>query len=59
MLCIYLTYSDYFYLTLPRRLGMDRYYMPVSREEDDSIDHQYKVSIGRPGVQACQGQNKH
>lgn len=22
---------------------MDRYYMPVSREEDDSIDHQYKV----------------
>lgn len=22
---------------------MDRYYMPVNREEDDSIDHQYKV----------------
>ena len=24
---------------------MDRYYMPVSRDEDDSIDHQYKVCL--------------
>ena len=26
-------------------MRMDRYYMPVNREEDDSIDHQYKVTF--------------